>query len=79
MINKELAKAIDKWPIDSIVQYRGKDIGWVIGYKRANETGSIEIQFQHYAHLASGKQGMFSMRAHYYTCKSGFEKANLNA
>jgi hypothetical protein len=69
MINPELVKIATKYPIDSIITYKGKEIGYVIGYKRANGKDSIEVIFQHFEMLASGKQGMFSTRARHYGIK----------
>lgn len=65
-MDKTLQNALDRFPLDTIVTYKGKEIGKVIGYKRANGKDDVEVIFQHHPYLASGKQGMFSLRARYY-------------
>ncbi len=67
----ELDKIIQKFPLDSIVTYRSEKIGKVIGYKRANGNGSLEVIFQHFPHLASGRQSQFSIRARNYLSIKG--------
>lgn len=66
---KELADILRKFPIDSQVYYKNKAIGTVIGYKRANGTGALEVIFKHYNHLAMGRESMFSVRSRDYSSR----------
>ena len=66
---RELDVVTARFPMDAIVLFKGRPIGNVIGYRRANGTDSIEVLFKHFPEFAHGGEGQFTPRSPSYKAK----------